>query len=326
MSNIYDWSLKADENANSDSIINWAEGQPPSSVNDSARAMMQRVREYLADSGGSIDSSFMVNVEDKTTFITLKTASLIEKYKNDIIIRFKSRGVNIGRTTITVNSIGEKPIYKATNAGIIPLEGGELQTDGIYEIVYNSNVSIEDYDGWFLLNPTPLPPPKVEPFPCGFIATFAMQEMPNGWLLCDGAVYKRKDYPQLFKAIGDKWGKDSNTTFKVPDFRGMFLRGFDNGRGLDSNRQFAKEQQDCIKSHEHVCTIERAGEHTHNFQYDGVGWSANDIGRRNPSYHYQTITGTTQSAGAHTHKVTISPTGERETRPVNTTVVYAIKS
>ncbi|EJF80758.1 hypothetical protein MCO_00272 [Bartonella sp. DB5-6] len=326
MSDIYDWSLKADENAHSDSIINWAEGQPPSSVNDSARAMMQRMREYLADSGGSIGSNFMVNAEDKTTLITLKTASPIAKYKNDIIIRFKSRGVNVGTTTITVNSLGEKPLYKATGVGVIPLEGGELQTNGIYEIVYNSNVSMVDRDGWYLLNPTPLPPPKIETFPCGFIATFAMQEIPNGWLLCDGATYERKDYPQLFKAIGDKWGKDSDTTFKVPDFRGMFLRGFDDGRGLDADRLFANEQQDSIKSHTHICTIKEAGKHTHNFQYAGVGWSANDIGRRNPSYHYQTITGTTQTAGAHTHEVTLSSTGEAETRPVNTTVVYAIKS
>ncbi|EJF81580.1 Phage Tail Collar Domain [Candidatus Bartonella washoeensis] len=326
MSNIYDWSLTADENANSDSIINWAEGQPPSSVNDSARAMMQRVREYLADRGGSIDSKFVVDAKDKTTSITLTTASPIAKYKNDIIIRFKARGVNIGTTTVTVNSIEEKLIYKATDVGIIPLEGGELQTDGIYEIVYNDDVSIVDRDGWYLLNPTPIPPPKIETFPCGFIATFAMQQLPSGWLLCDGATYERKDYPQLFKAIGDKWGKDSDTTFKVPDFRGMFLRGFDDGRGLDPNRHFTNVQQDSIKSHTHDCTIEAAGQHTHNFQYAGVGWSANDIGRRNPSYHYQTITGTTQSAGAHTHKVSLSSTGESETRPINTTVVYAIKS
>ncbi|WP_019219714.1 phage tail protein [Bartonella florencae] len=326
MSNIYDWSLKADENAHSDNIINWAEGQPPSSVNDSARAMMQRVREYLTDNGGSINSNFMVNAEEKTTLITLKTVSPIEKYKNDIIIRFKARGVNIGTTTITVNSIGEKHIYKATHTGVIPLEGGELQTDGIYEMVYNGDVSMEGRDGWYLLNPTPLPPPKVETFPCGFIATFAMQEVPNGWLLCDGTTYKRKDYPRLFRAIGDKWGKDSDTTFKVPDFRGMFLRGFDNGRGLDADRQFADEQQDSMKSHKHICTMEEAGEHTHRFQYSGIGWGANDIGRRNPFYHYEIITGNTQSAGAHTHKVTISATGETETRPVNATVVYAIKS
>ncbi|WP_175868864.1 phage tail protein [Bartonella gabonensis] len=324
MSNIYDWSLKADENAHSDNIINWAEGQPPSSVNDSARAMMQRVREYLADNGGSIDSSFMINAEDKTTLITLKTVSPIKKYNNDIIIRFKAHGVNIGTTTIKVNNMGEKPIYKATNTGVISLEGGELQTDGIYEMVYNGNVSTEGRDGWYLLNPTA---PKIESFPAGFIATFAMQEVPIGWLLCDGKAYKREDYPQLFKAIGDKWGKDSEITFKVPDFRGMFLRGFDDGRGLDDDRKFADEQQDSIKSHTHIGTIEESGKHTHNFQYKRAVWSMGSNGRIEKCYIYDSpFQGTTDSAGAHTHKVTLSHTGEAETRPVNITVVYAIKS
>ncbi|WP_254472773.1 tail fiber protein [Bartonella sp. B1098] len=324
MSNIYDWSLKADENAHSDNIINWAEGQPPSSVNDSARAMMQRVREYLADNGGSIDAGFMINAEDKTTLITLKTVSPIKKYNNDIIIRFKAHGVNVGKTTIKVNSVEEKPIYKATNTGVIPLEGGELQTDGIYEMVYNDNISTEGRDGWYLLNPTS---PKMQIFPAGFIATFAMQEIPTGWLLCDGKTYKRKDYPQLFKAIGDQWGKDSDTTFKVPDFRGMFLRGFDDGRGLDDDRKFADEQQDSIKSHTHIGTIEESGEHTHNFKYRDVRWLNGINGRIPKCYTYDaSFQGTTDSAGAHTHKVTLSHTGEAETRPVNTTVVYAIKS
>ncbi|EYS91668.1 hypothetical protein X471_00745 [Bartonella bacilliformis str. Heidi Mejia] len=58
MSSIYDWSLQAPENANADEIINWAEGQPPSSVNDSARAMMQRIREYVSDHGGAIEFRF----------------------------------------------------------------------------------------------------------------------------------------------------------------------------------------------------------------------------------------------------------------------------
>ncbi|WP_455481295.1 Bgr_08870 family protein [Bartonella sp. B12(2025)] len=165
-----------------------------------------------------------------------------------------------------------------------------------------------------------------EMFPPGFIAAFAMQEVPSGWLLCDGATYEREDYPQLFKAIGDKWGKRSDTTFKVPDFRGIFLRGFDDGRGVDPNRQFAYIQQGSIESHTHFGFIEEAGEHTHQFQYNGVGMNANDIGHRNPYYRRETISDTTKPAGAHTHGITISATGEAETRPVNATVVYAIKS
>ncbi|WP_336276306.1 phage tail protein [Bartonella sp. CB178] len=326
MSGIYDWSLTADENANSDNIINWAEGQPPSSINDSARAMMQRVREYLADGGGSIDSKFVVDAEKNTTLITLKTISPIAKYKNDIVIRFRAQNVNVGSTEINVNNIGVKSLCKAASTGIVLLEGGELQKGGIYEIVYNDGALTKDRGGWCLLNPTPIPPPKIKIFPSGFIATFAMQKIPSGWLLCDGATYKRADYPQLFEAIGDQWGKDSSTTFKVPDFRGMFLRGFDDGRGLDKNRNFATKQKDSIKSHTHACTIEEAGEHRHEFEYVGIKWPPTTIGMRNENYSFQILSGATKPAGIHTHEAIISSTGEAETRPVNAAVVYAIKS
>lgn len=39
------WSLKTDDNATVDPTINWQEGQAPSTVNNSARAMMTRIRE-----------------------------------------------------------------------------------------------------------------------------------------------------------------------------------------------------------------------------------------------------------------------------------------
>lgn len=39
------WSLNSDDNATADEIINWQEGQMPSTVNNSARAMMKRIRE-----------------------------------------------------------------------------------------------------------------------------------------------------------------------------------------------------------------------------------------------------------------------------------------
>uniref|UniRef100_UPI00300DDEA7 phage tail protein n=1 Tax=Bartonella sp. CB60 TaxID=3113619 RepID=UPI00300DDEA7 len=129
-----------------------------------------------------------------------------------------------------------------------------------------------------------------------------------------------------FEAIGEQWGADSETTFKVPDFRGMFLRGLDSGRGVDPERDFASKQENSIKEHTHNCTLETASEHAHNFRYYGVGFSTGDIGHRNPYYSRELTSGMTQLSGAHMHKATISSTGEAETRSVNATVVYAIKS
>ncbi|MBA9083072.1 MULTISPECIES: phage tail protein [Bartonella] len=97
-----------------------------------------------------------------------------------------------------------------------------------------------------------------------------MQTLQNNWLLCDGASYEHKKYPRLFEAIGEHWGTDSDTIFKVPDFRGMFLHSSDDGRGIDQGRKFAEKQQDSLKAHTHMCTIQSAGAHTHGYTYSVV--------------------------------------------------------
>jgi hypothetical protein len=51
---IYKWSQTASVDAAADSTINWAEGQAPSSVNDSARAMMAATAKYRDDIAGAI--------------------------------------------------------------------------------------------------------------------------------------------------------------------------------------------------------------------------------------------------------------------------------
>jgi microcystin-dependent protein len=74
----------------------------------------------------------------------------------------------------------------------------------------------------------------------GMIASFAMSSAPSGWLVCNGAEYAIASYGDLYTAIGTTWGALTNgsggagsTHFRVPDLRGEFLRGFDNGTGND---------------------------------------------------------------------------------------------
>ena len=62
--------------------------------------------------------------------------------------------------------------------------------------------------------------------------------VPDGWLLCDGSAVRSNDYPNLYAAIGTSWGDASDdavseTNFRVPDMRGYFLRGVDHGEGND---------------------------------------------------------------------------------------------
>jgi len=79
----------------------------------------------------------------------------------------------------------------------------------------------------------------------GSVAFFAFVTPPTGWLKCDGSAVSRTTYSQLFAAIGTNYGAgNGSTTFNVPDLRGEFIRGWDDGRGVDAGRGIGTAQLD----------------------------------------------------------------------------------
>lgn len=66
-------------------------------------------------------------------------------------------------------------------------------------------------------------PPAI---PTGMLLPFAGTEVPEGFLLCNGANISRTDYAALFAVIGEKWGEgDGSTTFTLPNFTDRFIEG-----------------------------------------------------------------------------------------------------
>jgi microcystin-dependent protein len=56
----------------------------------------------------------------------------------------------------------------------------------------------------------------------------------SGWMLCDGRYLSRDSYPELYAVLGYLYGKrTSDSAFRLPDYRGLFLRGVDAGSGMD---------------------------------------------------------------------------------------------
>jgi len=79
--------------------------------------------------------------------------------------------------------------------------------------------------------------------PVGIVIWFANSTLPSGFLKCNGAVVSRTAYSSLFNAIGTTFGAgDGSTTFNLPDLRGEFIRGWDDGRGVDASRIFGSAQ------------------------------------------------------------------------------------
>ena len=79
--------------------------------------------------------------------------------------------------------------------------------------------------------------------PIGSVYTFAGATVPTGWLKCNGALLSRTTYAALFAVIGTTYGAgDGSTTFALPDLRGEFVRGVDDGRGVDAGRTLGSAQ------------------------------------------------------------------------------------
>lgn len=95
--------------------------------------------------------------------------------------------------------------------------------------------------------------------PVGTIIQSASQSTPNGYLKCNGASISRSNYKKLFEAIGTTFGSDDNTTFKLPDLRGRFIRGFSDGSSIDGNREFGSIQEDDLKRHTHGFVVNFPG-------------------------------------------------------------------
>lgn len=89
--------------------------------------------------------------------------------------------------------------------------------------------------------------------PVGSVQYFALSSAPAGWLKANGALVSRTTYANLFAAIGTVFGAgDGSTTFALPDLRGEFIRGVDDGRGIDTGRALGSAQGSQMQSHNHT--------------------------------------------------------------------------
>lgn len=83
----------------------------------------------------------------------------------------------------------------------------------------------------------------------GMIIASASVNIPEGFLLCDGSAISISAYINLYNVIGNAYGNgNGSTTFNIPDLRGEFIRGADNGRGVDGGRALGSAQSDAIRN------------------------------------------------------------------------------
>jgi microcystin-dependent protein len=191
----------------------------------------------------------------------------------------------------------------------------------------------------------------------GAVIAFARNTAPTGFLKANGALVDRTTFAALFAAIGTTFGGgDGVTTFGLPDMRGEFIRGWDDGRGADSGRGFGSAQAGANASHAHGASSGLvSNDHSHSGSTNapslvgridtrqsgfasasgiasgvslttcfdgGSGYSGFNSASINATHSHSFSTG--GISANHNHAITVNADGS-EARPRNIALLYCIK-
>ena len=157
---------------------------------------------------------------------------------------------------------------------------------------------------------------------------FHQASAPNGWLKANGAAVSRTVYANLFAAIGTSAGAgDGVTTFNLPDWRGEFMRGWDDGRGIDAGRTIGSWQADSFKSHQHISPWSQDAIGAGIALLTGSALYAGTISSNGGTGvgFRDVASGENASTEAEEHVMNTSATGGSETRPRNRAALICIK-
>ena len=191
------------------------------------------------------------------------------------------------------------------------------------------------------------------PYMVGMVAPFPCRKAPEGWLSLEGQLISRNTYNRLWEVAQDSenivqdaawvsagtYGSfsygDNIDTFRLPDMRGCFVRGWDNGRTLDNGRGIGTYQVDGFKTHGHSGATDVRGDHRHTFSQTASIPTNSVGGQPEKLLHENTTQGVVNNwsanmnpAGNHSHSVTVNINtdgGIYETRPKNIALLYCIK-
>lgn len=165
-------------------------------------------------------------------------------------------------TLLSIQAISLSPTHNARillQSGIFITRRGEFSEMVIYPG--------ESFSGYKIGNNVFVLSDNTGLVECGKIEIQFIQ--PVSTIQPQGQLVNRQDYYRLFKFAEGLGMVDDNvwltsqvnqakfssgngtTTFRLPDLRGVFLRSFDAGRGIDAGRLNATIQTDAIKSHNH---------------------------------------------------------------------------
>ncbi len=155
--------------------------------------------------------------------------------------------------------------------------------------------------------------------PVGTIIAWSGTKAPVGYLECAGQILSQNTYPDLFAILGhlyDGTAQLDSYQFKLPDYRGEFLRGWDHGRGIDQNRDMGTRQGDAIRN---ITGTTAWYNSLLGFSFEGAFYDAGTATTADAN------NGSTPAKKIGLDASKVVPTAN-ENRPRNITVMYCIKA
>jgi microcystin-dependent protein len=229
-----------------------------------------------------------------STITNLTTTSITSQ--NLRVSGITTLGSSNGIGTVTIGT-GVTALLVDGNAritGILSIGQGTITLNGSNNTISGVS-SISDATGSYLS----IPP--------GTVISVASSTAPAGYLKANGAAISRSTYFTLFAGIGTVHGAgDGSTTFNIPDLRGEFIRGWADGRAVDTGRSFGSSQADAHQDHTHSYTVT-------NDQNTRV------VPSTNPAHVFLNQGTAAATTGAATGNTAT------ETRPRNIALLYCIK-
>lgn len=284
----WQWSKTAANNATADSSINWSEGQAPSSINDSGRAMMAVLASYRDDSSGLLATG-----GTSTAFTVATNQGLAATPTNGQLLSVTPHATNGASATLAADGGTAFAIQTAPGTAVA---AGVLVAGTPYDLKFNSSASAWILKGSF-----------ANPFnvPLGVVLDYTGTTAPNSnFALANGQAISRTTYAAYFALVGTTFGVgDGTTTFNIPDLSNRVVAGLQMsgtaritvaGGNFDGN---VLGTTGGLQNH--TMTSGELVAHTHTGTASSSSVTASGTTSTESADH--THSGTTSSDGAHTH-------------------------
>lgn len=156
--------------------------------------------------------------------------------------------------------------------------------------------------------------------PLGSILPFLGNVAPAGYLPCYGQTITSTSFPALVEFLNP-----GGSTAVIPDMRGEFLRGWDDGRGVDLGRALRSAQGGSMERHNHFLpTGSSSTSNAHPTLPDSI-WANQNV-NPNPTVSTEATTYPNPKYDSRGTEVGNMGTFSGETRPRNIAVLYCIKA